>query len=53
VLELGINDTQFTLDGQPTFLLGISYYGALGAPEALIEQDLQDMRRYGFNWLRV
>ena len=23
-------DTRFTLDGKPTFLLGISYYGALG-----------------------
>ena len=30
---LGIADTQFTINGQPTFLLGISYYGGLGAPE--------------------
>jgi len=37
--ELGIKaclrakrkDTQFTLNGKPTLLLGISYYGALGA----------------------
>ena len=29
---LGIDGTRFTLNGKPTFLLGISYYGALGAP---------------------
>ncbi|MCS6860328.1 MAG: hypothetical protein NZT92_08430, partial [Abditibacteriales bacterium] len=50
---LGIKDTQFTLNGKPTFLLGISYYGALGAPEELIRRDLDDMQRYGFNWMRV
>lgn len=50
---LGIADTQFTLNGKPTFLLGISYYGGLGASERSIEQDLDDLQRYGFNWLRV
>ena len=29
--RLGINGADFTLNGQPAFLLGISYYGALGA----------------------
>lgn len=52
-LILNIQDSRFTINGQPTFLLGISYYGALGAPEAFIQADLQDIRRYGFNWLRV
>jgi hypothetical protein len=41
------------LNGQPTFLLGISYYGALGAPEEFIRRDLVDLSCYGFNWLRV
>ncbi len=50
---LGITNTHFTLNGQPTFLLGISYYGALGAPEDFISKDLEDMQRYGFNWVRV
>jgi hypothetical protein len=50
---LGIEGTQFTLNGEPTFLLGISYYGALGASEDSIRSDLDDMERYGFNWLRV
>ena len=50
---LGIQDTRFTLNGQPTFLLGISYYGALGAPEEFIQRDLDDLQTHGFNWLRV
>ncbi|MBI3463980.1 MAG: DUF1080 domain-containing protein [Planctomycetes bacterium] len=51
--ELGIQETQFTLNGTPTFLLGISYYGALGASEEFIRRDLDDAQRYGFNWIRV
>lgn len=52
-VELGIDGTRFSLDGKPEFLLGISYYGGLGAPKEFIERDLDDLRRYGFNWLRV
>lgn len=51
--ELGIQGTQFTLNRKPTFLFGISYYGALGAPKAFIERDLADMQRHGVNWIRV
>lgn len=51
--RLGIDGTHFTLNGEPTFLLGISYYGALGAPEDSIRRDLDDIQRHGFNWLRV
>jgi hypothetical protein len=51
--ELGIAGNRFTIDGQPVFLLGISYYGALGAPDALIRQDLDDLQKLGFNWIRV
>lgn len=50
---LGIDGTRFTLNGKPTFLLGLSYYGGLGAPEDFIRRDLDDARRHGFNWLRV
>ena len=50
---LGIRDTRFTLNGEPTFLLGMSYYGALGAPEEFVRRDLDDLERHGFNWLRV
>lgn len=52
-VELGTQDSRFTLNGKPTFLYGISYYGALGAPEEFIRLDLDDMQRHGFNWIRV
>jgi hypothetical protein len=51
--ELGVKDTQFTINGKPTFLLGISYYGALGASKDFIKRDLDDMQKYGFNWFRL
>ena len=38
----GVEGTRFTLGGHPTFLLGISYYGGLGAPERFVERDLDD-----------
>ena len=50
---VGIDGSRFTLNGTPTFLLGVSYYGALGAPEEFVRRDLDDVQRYGFNWLRV
>lgn len=50
---LTIQGTRFAINGQPAFLYGISYYGALGAPETAIRKDLKEMRRRGFNWLRV
>src|SRR5687768_6597984 len=50
---LGIKGSRFTLNDKATFLLGFSYYGALGAPEDFIRKDLADFRSAGFNWLRV
>ncbi len=50
---LGVQDTRFTLNGEPTFLLGMSDYGALGAPKDFIRHDLDDLQHHGFNWLRV
>ena len=50
---LGLQASRFTLNDQPAFLLGISYYGALGASEEFIRRDLDDLQRHGFNWLRV
>jgi hypothetical protein len=51
---LGIAGTQFTLDGKPTFLLGISYYGAQAIEdEAIVDGDLAAMQACGFNWVRV
>lgn len=50
---LAIQETRFTINGRPTFLLGISYYGGLGARRELVCRDLDDLQRLGFNWLRV
>ncbi len=50
---LGIDGTRFSLGGKPTFLLGISYYGGLGASQDSVRQDLDDMQGHGFNWLRI
>jgi hypothetical protein len=50
---LGVRGPQFTLDGAPQFLYGISYYGALGAPEEFARKDLDEMQQHGFNWIRV
>src|SRR5437867_2265935 len=50
---LGSAGSRFLLNGTPTFLYGMSYYGALGATENFIRHDLDDMQRNGFNWIRV
>ncbi|MCC6698413.1 MAG: hypothetical protein IT365_22500 [Candidatus Hydrogenedentes bacterium] len=51
---LGVDGARFTLDGRPAFLLGCSYYGALGVEdETVIARDLGDLATLGFNWIRV
>jgi hypothetical protein len=51
--ELGIEGSRFTIDGKPAFLLGMSYYGGLGATEESLRKDLDDLRAVGCNWIRV
>jgi len=51
--KLGIKGAQFTINGTPTFLYGMSYYGALGTSEDFILRDLADLKKFGFNWIRV
>jgi len=50
---LGVREGLFTLKGEPVFLLGVSYYGALGAADGVIGKDLDEMQRRGFSWIRV
>jgi hypothetical protein len=50
---LAIEGTHFLVNGRPCFLLGVSYYGGLGASKASMREDLNDAQRYGFTWLRV
>lgn len=52
-MKLNIQSTQFTLDDKPTFLFGMSYYGGLGASDDFVKQDFSDLKRLGFNWVRV
>lgn len=52
-VELGVAGADFTIDGRATFLLGASYYGGLGAPRDFVRRDLDDLKRHGFNWIRV
>ncbi len=52
-IELGTEANEFTIDGKPVFLFGISYYGSLGAPRYYVLKDMDDMQRLGFNWIRV
>lgn len=50
---LAIEQGKFTINGKPTFLLGCSYYGALGASDATWKADLDDLQNHGINWIRV
>jgi hypothetical protein len=44
----------FTIDGRPTYLNGISYYGAQAIPdETWITKDLDDMAADHLNWIRI
>jgi hypothetical protein len=50
---LGIECARFLVNSKPTFLVGISYYGGLGASPKTLKRDLDAMKMHGFNWLRV
>lgn len=47
------SDSYFTIKNKKIFLLGISYYGGCGAPEDFILEDLNEIEKCGFNWIRV
>ncbi|MBE7559198.1 hypothetical protein HS125_09745 [bacterium] len=50
---LSVSGGRFVVNGTPTFLLGVSYYGGLGASRETLLADLDDLQRLGFNWMRV
>lgn len=52
-IQLGVDGSRFTVDGRPAFLLGASYYGALGAEKDRWQSDLEQLRRLRYNWVRV
>lgn len=51
--QVGMRGTSFTIDDKSVFLLGCSYYGGLGASDDAIRKDLDDLKKLGFNWIRV
>lgn len=51
--KLGVERGRFTINGKPAFLIGMSYYGALGATDDFVRRDLADMKKHGINWIRV
>jgi len=53
VLGIASDGRGFTIDGEPMFLLGASYFAGLGACEEFLADDLADLKRRRFNWLRV
>src|SRR5262249_38611930 len=51
--RLGTDGTRFTVNGRPAFLFGVSYYGAPSAPDETVRRDLADLKKHGFNWVRI
>ena len=51
--RFGVRGSRFTLNDAPVFLLGCSYYAALGADAATWHADVDDLQRAGINWIRV
>jgi hypothetical protein len=52
-MRLGVSGSHFIVEGAPAFLLGASYFAALGAPDDYVLWDLSELRELGFNWVRV
>ena len=52
-VTLGVSGEGFTLDSEPAFLCGISYYAGCGASPEAVAADLDDLSARGVNWLRV
>ncbi|MBM3236359.1 hypothetical protein FJZ31_08680 [Candidatus Poribacteria bacterium] len=52
-ITLDIHGSGFLVNQKPTFLLGASYYGGLGASDDFVNRDLRELKHHGFNWIRV
>lgn len=51
--KIQISKGLFVVRGQPSFLLGISYFDALSAPQEILEADLAFLRVRRFNTVRI
>ena len=54
ILGIPKDGRQFTINKQPIFLLGISYYGATSIEQPQVWQaELKRLHELGFNWVRI
>ena len=53
VLSIEPGGERFTVNGEPTFLYGASYYAGLGAGDGFFSEDLTELGGYQVNWVRV
>ena len=51
--SITIKQGKFLQNGEPIFLLGISYFDGLSAPQKVFESDFKFLKERGFNALRV
>ena len=51
--KIQISKGLFVVRGHPSFLLGISYFDALSAPQEILEADLAFLRVRRFNTIRI
>jgi Cellulase (glycosyl hydrolase family 5) len=51
--SITIKGGKFLQNGEPIFLLGISYFDGLSAPQNVLDSDFQFLKERGFNALRV
>jgi hypothetical protein len=51
--SITIKEGKFIQNGDPIFLLGISYFDGLSAPPRVLESDFQFLKERGFNALRL
>ncbi|MDO8496047.1 MAG: hypothetical protein Q7S43_01175, partial [bacterium] len=52
-LTLGISGDRFTINGNPQFLLFISYFDAMNASDAILDSDFARLQSLGFNGIRI
>jgi hypothetical protein len=48
-----VSGDAFTVDGQPRFLLFVSYFDALDASDAVLDEDFQNFTSHGIDGVRI
>jgi hypothetical protein len=50
---VGVSGASFTVDGTPRFLLLVSYFDALRASDAILDEDFSWLRAHGIDGVRI